>query len=43
MVLSWDGFIHFFDIPASSNVKQDASPAAAFQEISPTISVSLLD
>lgn len=41
MVLSWAGFIHFFDVPASSNVKQDASPAAAFQEISPTISVSM--
>ncbi|CAM9738969.1 unnamed protein product [Pylaiella littoralis] len=39
MVLSWAGFIHFFDVPASSNVKQDASPAAAFQEISPTISL----
>eukprot|EP00903_Cladosiphon_okamuranus_P014150 g13150.t1 len=39
MVLSWEGFIHFFDLPASSNVKQDASAAAAFQEISPTISL----
>eukprot|EP00752_Nemacystus_decipiens_P005827 g5267.t1 len=37
MVLSWDGFIHFFDVPA---LKQDASPAAAFQEISPTISLA---
>lgn len=40
MVLSWAGFIHFFDVPSSSNVKKDASPAAAFQEISPSISVS---
>ncbi|CAM9628592.1 unnamed protein product, partial [Scytosiphon promiscuus] len=39
MVLSWDGFIHFFDMPSSSVVKQDASPSAAFQEVSPTISL----
>ncbi|CAB1115954.1 unnamed protein product [Ectocarpus sp. CCAP 1310/34] len=39
MVLSWDGFLHFFDIPSSSTVKRDASASAAFQEISPSISL----
>ncbi|CAN0412334.1 unnamed protein product [Ectocarpus sp. 12 AP-2014] len=39
MVLSWDGFLHFFDIPSSSTVKKDASASAAFQEISPSISL----
>ncbi|CAM9444674.1 unnamed protein product [Ectocarpus sp. 4 AP-2014] len=39
MVLSWDGFLHFFDLPSSSTVKKDASASAAFQEISPTISL----
>ncbi|CAN0391722.1 unnamed protein product, partial [Ectocarpus fasciculatus] len=39
MVLSWEGFLHFFDIPSSSSVKKDASASAAFQEISPSIAL----
>ena len=40
MVLTWQGFLHFFDIPEYSKLKKDVSPVAALQDISPTISVS---
>lgn len=40
MILTWDSYLHFFDLPESTMLKADASPAAAFQEITPTISVS---
>lgn len=40
MVLTWDSYIHFFDLPENCTLKADASPAAAFQEISPAVTVS---
>ncbi|CAM9575869.1 unnamed protein product [Ascophyllum nodosum] len=39
MVLTWQGFLHFFDIPEYSKLKKDVSPVAALQDISPTISL----
>ncbi|CAM9173031.1 unnamed protein product [Sphacelaria rigidula] len=42
LILTWDGFIHFFDMPESSSMKTDVSPAAAFQEISPSITLDEL-
>ncbi|CAM9765834.1 unnamed protein product [Ascophyllum nodosum] len=39
MVLTWQGFIHFFDMPESSTLKKDTSPAAALHDISPSFSL----